>query len=165
LFPQKSNAADVTLIKGDCEKLSNYMAYLKEAYPFMLPISSVVKDGILPNNKKVNGDRPSIVEEHAEVLVNERDSASPFEPDPASPFEPDLKQSLEEIREMWMRLLVYAASKCSGELHARHLGIGNGCELLTFVWLLMLHHGLGNAATEVNLLTSSNDPSLPSQGQ
>lgn len=157
-----SHAADVMLLKEDCEKLSNYMAYLKEAYPSMLPISSVVNDGTLyKEEKKVNPNRLSIVEEHVKDLVNERNSASPFEPDPATPFEPDLKQSLEEIREMWMRLLVYAAGKCSGELHARQLGKGG--ELLTFVWLLMLHHGLGDAATEVNLLTSDH-PGLPKLG-
>uniref|UniRef100_A0A0E0JEI3 DUF4220 domain-containing protein n=1 Tax=Oryza punctata TaxID=4537 RepID=A0A0E0JEI3_ORYPU len=57
--------------------------------------------------------------------------------------------SLEEIKEMWTRMLVYA--------------LGEGLELLTFVWLLMIHHGLGDAATEVKLLTSD-DPSLPELG-
>ena len=90
-------------------------------------------------------------------------SMSEIRPVPFQPLLPgsDLKRSLEEIREMWMRLLIYAAGKCSGELHARHLG--NGCDLLTFVWLLMLHHGLGNAATEVNLLIAD-DPGLPKLG-
>jgi hypothetical protein len=159
-----SHAADVMLLKEDCEKLSNYMAYLKEVYPSMLPISSVVKSGALkPDNYGSN--RLSVLEWHAKAAFN------PREPDSACPFEPvlagrndddsDLKRSLEEIREMWMRLLVYAAGKCSGELHARQLG--NGGELITFVWLLMLHHGLGDAATEVKLLTSD-DPTLPELG-
>jgi hypothetical protein len=158
-----SHAADVMLLKEDCEKLSNYMTYLKEAYPSMMPISSVVNDGALhPEPHRSKHDRLSILEEHAKALFNDS------EPDSACPFEPvlpgnesGLERSLKEIREMWMRLLLYAASKCSGELHARQLG--NGCELLTFVWLLMLHHGLGDAATEVNLLTSD-DPTLPKLG-
>jgi hypothetical protein len=33
----------------------------------------------------------------------------------------DLKRSPEEIREMWMRLLIYAAGKCSGELQRGNL--------------------------------------------
>jgi hypothetical protein len=134
-----SHAADVMLLKlkEDCEKLSHSTSH---------------------------NDRLSLLEGHAKALFNgsEPDSACPFEPVVlAGNGGSDLKRSLEEIREMWMRLLIYAAGKCSGELHARQLGKGG--ELLTFVWLLMLHHGLGDAATEVNLLTSD-DPGLPKLG-
>jgi hypothetical protein len=62
---------------------------------------------------------------------------------------------------MWLRLLMYAAGKCRGELHAQQLGKGG--ELITFVWLLMLHHGLGDVATELCLLTSD-DPDIPKPG-
>uniref|UniRef100_A0A0D9Y3Q2 DUF4220 domain-containing protein n=1 Tax=Oryza glumipatula TaxID=40148 RepID=A0A0D9Y3Q2_9ORYZ len=150
-------------LKEECEKLSNYMKYLVSAYPSMLPISSVVDDGVLEPGTdlgKRNRDKVNILEENARQLFNqsEPDSACPFE---LALSESDLMRSLEEIKEMWTRMLVYAAGKCSGELCARQLG--DGPELLTFVWLLMIHHGLGDAATEVKLLTSD-DPSLPELG-
>ncbi|KAF8669933.1 hypothetical protein HU200_051115 [Digitaria exilis] len=165
-IPDKStsHADDVMLLKEECEKLSNYMCYLKSEYPSMLPISSEVRDGTVEPEAqrwKKNCGRLRIVEHQAGEWYN------PSEPDSACPFEPvgeseaDLKQSLEEIREMWMRLLVYAAGKCSGEQHARQLSKGG--ELLTFVWLLILHHGLGDAATEVKLLTSD-DPNIAELG-
>jgi hypothetical protein len=93
------------------------------------------------------------------VLCNEPDSGCPFEPEPNEPFQ--LEESLKEIKEMWFRLLMYVAGKCRGELHARQLGEGG--ELITFVWLLMLHHGLGDVATELSLLTSD-DPYVTQPG-
>jgi hypothetical protein len=45
------------------------------------------------------------------------------------------KETLEELKHMWARLLVYAVSKSRPEAHA--------AELLTFVWLLLSHNGLG----------------------
>uniref|UniRef100_A0A0E0JEI0 DUF4220 domain-containing protein n=1 Tax=Oryza punctata TaxID=4537 RepID=A0A0E0JEI0_ORYPU len=147
--------------KEVCEKLSNYMKYLVAAYPSMLPVSSAVVIEPVPapaddlRNRNRQNHRLWILENEAARLVREPDSASPFD------SEEDLNQSLEEIKEMWTRMLVYAAGKCGGELHARQLG--DELELLTFVWLLMIHHGLGDAATEVKLLTSD-DPRLPELG-
>uniref|UniRef100_A0A0E0DNJ6 DUF4220 domain-containing protein n=1 Tax=Oryza meridionalis TaxID=40149 RepID=A0A0E0DNJ6_9ORYZ len=51
---------------------------------------------------------------------------------------------LKLVKETWILLLIYAASKSRGELHARRLD--DGSELLTFIWLLLVHHGLGNVA-------------------
>jgi hypothetical protein len=95
------------------------------------------------------------------VLGNEPDSGSPFEPEEPNYGPSQLEQSLMEIKEMWLRLLMYAAGKCRGELHARQLSEGG--ELITFVWLLMVHHGLGDVATELSLLTSD-DPCVPQPG-
>ncbi|KAJ6675805.1 hypothetical protein OIU85_011911 [Salix viminalis] len=44
------------------------------------------------------------------------------------------------VSDVWIEMLSYAASRCSGHDHARQLGQGG--ELLTHVWLLMAHFGL-----------------------
>lgn len=61
----------------------------------------------------------------------------------------DLKQMVarqpEEAWEMtskvWLEMLCYGASHCRGDAHAQQLRQGG--ELITFVWLLMAHFGLG----------------------
>jgi hypothetical protein len=59
------------------------------------------------------------------------------------------QRTLEELKHMWARLLVYAAAKSRPEAHAAELARGG--ELLTFVWLLLSHNGLG-AAFQVHLV-------------
>ncbi|KAJ6679141.1 hypothetical protein OIU79_018991 [Salix purpurea] len=44
------------------------------------------------------------------------------------------------VSDVWIEMLTYTASRCSGHDHARQLGQGG--ELLTHVWLLMAHFGL-----------------------
>lgn len=156
-------------LKDDCEKLSNYMMYLMMVCPSMLPVSTAAEDvgAELPdwvrNKCGETTTKPGILEEYGKKLGREPGSSSPFEPEEEQQGETflTLKQSLEQIREMWVRLLIYAAGKCPGEVHARQLG--NGGELLTFVWLLLLHHGHGDAAREIKLLTSD-DGSVPELG-
>ncbi|KAL3735203.1 hypothetical protein ACJRO7_024354 [Eucalyptus globulus] len=46
----------------------------------------------------------------------------------------------ETIAKFWTKILMYAASQCRGDSHARQLRRGG--ELLTHVWLLMAHFGL-----------------------
>ncbi|XP_059436473.1 uncharacterized protein LOC132169457 [Corylus avellana] len=48
----------------------------------------------------------------------------------------------ELMSTMWVELLSYAASHCRANAHAAQLS--NGGELITFVWLLMAHFGLGD---------------------
>ncbi|KAM0830611.1 hypothetical protein ACQ4PT_066103 [Festuca glaucescens] len=62
---------------------------------------------------------------------------------------------LVEIKEIWIRMLVYAAGKSHAEAHAQHMSKGGG-ELLTFIWLLMgAHYELGDVARRLDLVSSS----------
>jgi hypothetical protein len=45
------------------------------------------------------------------------------------------------IRVVWVEMLCFAASKCQSNFHAKQLS--NGGELLTVVWFLMTHLGMG----------------------
>lgn len=47
----------------------------------------------------------------------------------------------EIISEVWAEMLAYAATHCRGNAHAQQLSKGG--ELLTFIWFLMAHLGLG----------------------
>ncbi|KAI3466169.1 hypothetical protein Pfo_022832 [Paulownia fortunei] len=48
----------------------------------------------------------------------------------------------EMTSKVWLELLCYGASHCKGNAHAQQLSKGG--ELITFVWLLMTHFGLGD---------------------
>ncbi|XWS67657.1 hypothetical protein CRYUN_Cryun04dG0024700 [Craigia yunnanensis] len=56
------------------------------------------------------------------------------------------------ISEVWMEMMVYAASRCTWEEHAQQLK--HGGELLTHVSLLLAHLGL---STQVHKLEKSPD--------
>ena len=45
------------------------------------------------------------------------------------------------MSKVWVELLSYAASHCRANAHAQQLSKGG--ELITFVWILMAHFGLG----------------------
>ncbi|CAN6847479.1 unnamed protein product [Brassica oleracea] len=65
---------------------------------------------------------------------------------------PELKEGLkkakgetymwEVVSKVWAELLCYAASKCGAIEHVTQLSKGG--ELISFVWLLMAHFGLGD---------------------
>lgn len=51
------------------------------------------------------------------------------------------EETWEMMSKVWLELLCYGASHCRGDGHAQQ--IRQGGELITFVWLLMSHFGLG----------------------
>ncbi|CDP21917.1 unnamed protein product [Coffea canephora] len=51
------------------------------------------------------------------------------------------KKRWEIMSKVWVELLSYAASHCRANAHAQQLSKGG--ELITFVWILMAHFGLG----------------------
>lgn len=69
------------------------------------------------------------------------------------------KETLEEIRDMWVRLIIYTAGKSRPEIHGAQLTRGG--ELLTFVWLLMAHKMLRDSGERrIELINARSAPSL-----
>uniref|UniRef100_A0ACD5XUM9 Uncharacterized protein n=1 Tax=Avena sativa TaxID=4498 RepID=A0ACD5XUM9_AVESA len=153
---------EMELLASQCRKLSEYIIYLMAVHPSMLPVSNAAQDlehhyTVWVRDHSGTMRKPDVLESYAsERLYNETYSRSPFGPSPPS------VSSLKAMREVWAWLLIYVAGKCPVELHARQLG--NGLELLTSVWLLMVHRGLGDVGKrEVNLF-ESRDPYVPKAG-
>uniref|UniRef100_A0A0E0L011 DUF4220 domain-containing protein n=1 Tax=Oryza punctata TaxID=4537 RepID=A0A0E0L011_ORYPU len=163
-----------TTLVNECDKLSNYMMYLLVLHPSMLPVSSdYAVMGLFDHmrwadtqstsedlSERLSELRPVVDQWYAERLkvlysaLNELSMKIPeidnsviiakefFKSRLRSPH--NVLPVLKVVKETWIALLIYAASKSRGELHARRLG--DGGELLTFIWLLLAHHSLGNAA-------------------
>ncbi|TVU31434.1 hypothetical protein EJB05_23118, partial [Eragrostis curvula] len=143
-------------IMDTCRQISNYMVYLLVVQPYMLPLSGTAQDTLAKFYEKINdnNDRTEqdvldtayqlvedLLEFGYEECLHEQEEPGPW------------CETLMEIRDMWMRLLIYAAGKCQVELHAQQLGRGG--ELLTFVWLLMAHYSIGDVGHQVGLISRS----------
>uniref|UniRef100_A0ACD5VWI9 Uncharacterized protein n=1 Tax=Avena sativa TaxID=4498 RepID=A0ACD5VWI9_AVESA len=68
-------------------------------------------------------------------------------------IEPSI-ETLQELVDIWMKLIIYAAAKSRPELHAAHLARGG--ELITFAWLFLSHNFLGDAEVIKVQLTNAN---------
>lgn len=131
-----------------CRKVSNYMLYLLATHPEMLPVRK--SQALLLNHTSVttenlgnNSGRDDVIQHGAAAILDKLGcSTRPF---------PDIctEAHLLEIQEAWIGLLIYAAGKSRPEVHAAQLARGG--ELLTFVWLLMAHHQLGDVADRIEL--------------
>ncbi|KAF7097834.1 hypothetical protein CFC21_099619 [Triticum aestivum] len=163
LQKHSSNMDDETIstTMDICRKISNYMVYLLVVHPSMLPLSGTAADTLAKFYEKIskNGSGKQDVLDTAYQLVTDKlefgDEECLKEQEQPGPW----GETLTEIQDMWMRLLLYAAGKCPVELHAQQLGRGG--ELLTLVWLLMAHNGIGNVGHQVELIT--NDETMVGQ--
>jgi hypothetical protein len=125
-----AHTSNINLLMEECRKLSRYMLYLMVAGPSLLPLedSSVA------------------------MLQQWQQHQLPLE-QLVRPLRLD-KETLEQIKEVWIRLIIYAASKSRSEQHAAQLARGG--ELLTFVWLQLRLNLFGSA----NRIELTNKPSF-----
>lgn len=161
--------------RRECVMLSNYMMYLLLAHPSMLPVSSdyAVMEHLnymakLVDMYKYAGRkldphaRMDLLLKALEQMTSNTNSDLIVVARELISITSVSWTLLKLVKETWILLLIYAASKSRGELHARRLD--NGSELLTFIWLLLVHHGLGNVAefglTLGRYVTSEAPPSL-----
>lgn len=119
-----------------CRKLSNYMAYLLVTHPSMLPLN----DSALYTLEKMAHLFPHLIDER-------QDSEGFFNIEPGM-------ETLQELVDIWTKLLIYAAAKSRPELHAAHLARGG--ELITFAWLFLSHNFLGDSEVIKVQLTNAN---------
>ncbi|XP_037434934.1 uncharacterized protein LOC119302027 [Triticum dicoccoides] len=138
--------AETGVLVRHCRKLSNYMMYIVAIHATsMLQVIGSSPGELLESAHKrvrpIGGDKTAILRELRDARVGEN-------------MQPNLfKETLEEIRDMWARIIMYAAGKSRPEKHAAQLARGG--ELLTFVWLLMIHKGVGDTALNRVELTSN----------
>jgi hypothetical protein len=130
---------DASSLVGVCRKLSNYMLYLLVSHPEMLPVTGSVDTTLEFFVRKVieyeDGGKDDIdIMRGTRKLLEDQISLHVVQPS---------KETLEEIRDFWLRLLLYAAGKSRGDTHAARLA--GGGEIITFAWLLMAHLEIGDS--------------------
>ncbi|GJN09528.1 hypothetical protein PR202_ga27543 [Eleusine coracana subsp. coracana] len=118
-------AADSFVLVDDCRKLSRYMMYLLISFSTLLPLESSAVATLESWQQDWDGN---LREELPRILSSLR----------------LVQRTLEEIKEVWIRLIIiYTASRSSRpEMHAAQLARGG--ELLSFVWLHLGHFGRGS---------------------
>ncbi|XP_062192410.1 uncharacterized protein LOC133895902 [Phragmites australis] len=115
-------AADIEVLVEVCRKLSRYMMHLLISLPSLLPLNASAVATL---------DRWQADMSENDIMTELKE----LEPQPG-------KEALEEIKEVWVRLIIYAAAKSQPEMHAAQLGRGG--EALTFVWLQLAHYNCGD---------------------
>jgi hypothetical protein len=126
---------DVSHLITACRNLSNYMMYLLVTRPEMLPVSGTTEPTLKLFLDNMARDRASLdiqLDRARDVLLSLGLSSKPVA----------CRETLEEIMNIWTRLLVYSAGKSRAAVHAA--GLSTGGELITFAWLLMAHNKLGD---------------------
>lgn len=131
--------------------LSNYMLYLllnqANLVSAIVGISQITSAATLAELRRYIDDTTKDVEGLCKMLYDNR--FGPLDPSPLSAGI-KLAQEMESLGEMkwkvmsgvWVEMLLYAAGHTKVE---EHLKVPNkGGELLTFVWLLMVHFGFYN---------------------
>ncbi|CAI9115236.1 OLC1v1016083C1 [Oldenlandia corymbosa var. corymbosa] len=154
------SSSDSSLKHRESKHLSDYMLHLLVLHPFTLPIGiglirfrdtcaeakqffkeikfekgekkSKACDKLLQVNTevlplKVKGDRSKTVLFDACILAKKLRAL-------------DKVSRWNEITDVWVEMLAYAATHCRGNHHVQQLRKGG--ELLTHVWLLMAHFGI-----------------------
>ncbi|XP_062197978.1 uncharacterized protein LOC133900765 [Phragmites australis] len=149
---------DSAALADVCRKLSNYMFYLLVAHPAaasMLLVAGSPEAAI----EKVRKNLVPVVSSNKDAILHA--ASVELRKHVELPSTERREETLEELKNMWVRLLVYAAGKSRPEAHAAQLARGG--ELITFVWLLMAHYNLGDCANERVELTQARaiDPAIP----
>lgn len=174
LFLHKAKGMPMMIAGGEetqglvevCKGISDYMFYLLAVHPAMLPVGGNVKDLLEEAMESVKPSSASSTEQFLSALADGSDKTDVFRltgnlfqeaQGVLLQQEQDLGAALKEVVSMWVPLLVYAAGKSSPKEHARRLSMGG--DLLTFVWLLMVHRMLGDFGSELDLW--ARDPAEP----
>lgn len=154
------SADEVSSLEDACGEVSNYMLYLLVTNPSMLPIAGDAEDVISEFSREVmvspcrskkdilDGLRKPGNDAFVVQLLNYTESSNV-----------SFQETLAAIRDVWVRLLFYAAGKSRADVHAEQLGRGG--QLLTLVWLWMCHYSLGDVGHAIDLYV----PAGRSEGQ
>jgi hypothetical protein len=159
----KSYSTDTIAAIQMCKKLSNYMMYLVTAHPdaaSLLQITSIISlELALDMHLTATTTKSTRKSSKDEILRATGDTLkSNYSNYDCFPWSMEQREEvIKELAGIWMRLLIYTAGKSRTELHAVQLARGG--ELLTFVWLLMAQHDLGDITfNRVELNGRPDDP-------
>ena len=156
--------ADEDRLRPIGETLSEYMLYLLIKQPEMLAATAGI--GLLryrdtcEEARRFFGSMEAWIDDHDDarkmlLSVNTSEKPPVVKGDDSKSVLFDaviLAKALRELDEslmwevvsgVWAEMLLYAARSCPGSTHVRHLNRGG--ELITIIWFLMEHMGLGNA--------------------
>ncbi|KAL6595421.1 hypothetical protein ACP70R_047761 [Stipagrostis hirtigluma subsp. patula] len=128
---------DMDALVGICRKLSNYMLYLLVTHPEMLPVTGSVETTLeyfVSKATEYGEGGKDVSLQGTRKLLEDLMDLHVIQPS---------EDTLQEIRDFWLRLLLYAAGRSRGETHASQLAVGG--ELLTYAWLLMAHLEMGDS--------------------
>jgi hypothetical protein len=121
-----------------CRKLSRYMLYLLVSHPpSMLQVSGSAEALLASYVKKVSGytDKEDMLRRAMFGMTHWWGRNPSLDPTPC-------KETLEEIRDLWVWLVIYTAGRSRPEMHAANLASGG--DLLALVWLLLVHKNRGD---------------------